>query len=162
MIRTSTPTPLSTPMSDPSRTILFPGSFDPFTRGHKSIVDRALPLADRLIIAIGHNPAKQGWLTVEQRVEAIQAIYAGDDRVEVTTYTGLTVDACRRHGAGTMLRGVRTVADFEYERALADVNRTISGIDTLLLFTLPEDASVSSSMVRELASHGHDITPFLP
>ncbi len=162
MIRTSTPKPLSTRMSDPRRTILFPGSFDPFTRGHKSLVDRVLPLADRLIIAIGHNPAKRGWLTVEERIEAIRALYAADPRVEVVTYTGLTVDACRAHGAGTMLRGVRTVADFEYERALADVNRTISGIETILLFTLPEDASVSSSVVRELASHGHDVATFLP
>lgn len=162
MIPTSTPKPCSMPMSDPARTILFPGSFDPFTRGHKSVVDRALPLADRLIIAVGVNAAKPGWLPAEERAERIRAIYAGDTRVEVVTYTGLTVDACRHYGAGMMLRGVRSLADFEYERTLADINRDIAGIETLLLFTLPEDASVSSSVVRELAANGHDVSSFMP
>lgn len=142
--------------------ILFPGSFDPFTVGHKSLVERALPLCSRLIIAIGVNPAKPGWMPVEQRMASIRALYAGEPRVEVISYTGLTVDACREHGATWMLRGVRTVADYEYERTLADVNREISGIETLVLFTLPGLGSVSSSMVRELASHGVDISRFIP
>ena len=142
--------------------ILFPGSFDPFTIGHKSLVDRALPLCGRLIIAIGHNASKPGAESVEDRIEAIRRIYRDEPRVEVTAYTGLTVDACRELGATWMLRGVRTVADFEYERNLADINRDLSGIDTLILFTLPGMASVSSSMVRELASHGHDVSRFIP
>lgn len=148
--------------TSPERTILFPGSFDPFTIGHASLVERALPLCDRLVIAIGVNPSKPGRESVEERVGRIRALYASDPRVEVITYTGLTVDACAASGAGWMLRGVRTVADYEYERNLADINRELSGIDTLILFTLPGLASVSSSMVRELASHGRDVSRFLP
>lgn len=142
--------------------ILFPGSFDPFTIGHKSLADRVLSLCGRLIIAIGHNPSKPGAESIGERIETIRHIYRDEPRVEVTAYTGLTVDACREHGATWMLRGVRTVADFEYERNLADINRELSGIDTLILFTLPGLASVSSSMVRELASHGRDVSRFIP
>lgn len=149
-------------MTSPERTILFAGSFDPFTRGHQSLVTRALPLCDRLVIALGHNSSKAGDAGVAERLESIRALYASEPRVEVVAYSGLTVDACRRYGAGWMLRGVRTVADFEYERNLADVNRAISGIETLILFTLPELAAVSSSVVRELRAYGHDVSPFLP
>ncbi|MDE5750771.1 MAG: pantetheine-phosphate adenylyltransferase [Duncaniella sp.] len=148
--------------TSPERTILFAGSFDPFTRGHQSLVSRALPLCDRLVIALGHNSSKAGDAGVSERLRAIRALYASEPRVEVVAYSGLTVDACREHGAGWMLRGVRSVADFEYERNLADVNRAISGIETLILFTLPELAAVSSSVVRELRAYGHDVSPFLP
>ena len=142
--------------------IVFPGTFDPFTTGHASLVERALPLCSRLVIALGYNPAKASADTVASRVEAVSALYAGEPRVEVRSYTGLTVDLCHQLGARWMLRGVRSVADFEYERNLADINRRIGGVETLLLFTLPELACVSSSTVRELAFHGHDIKPFLP
>ncbi|MCM1522131.1 MAG: pantetheine-phosphate adenylyltransferase [Muribaculaceae bacterium] len=147
-------------MSD--RTILFPGSFDPFTLGHKSLVDRALPLCDRLVIAIGRNAAKPGSVPVEERMERIKALYADEPRVEVMAYDGLTVDACGACGARWMLRGVRTVADYEYERTLATINHELSGIDTLILFTLPGLEAVSSSVVRELASYGKDVSRFLP
>lgn len=143
-------------------TILFPGTFDPFTIGHASLVNRALPLCDRMVIAIGYNSGKHSAESVAERVAAIAAIYADEPKVKVTSYDGLTVDACRREGAGWMLRGVRSVADYEYERNLADINRSISGIETLLLYSLPELSHISSSMVRELASHGHDISKYLP
>ena len=142
--------------------IVFPGTFDPFTVGHASLVERALPLCTRLVIALGYNPAKASADTVAERVAAISSLYASEPRVEVITYTGLTVDLCRSLGSAWMLRGVRSVADFEYERNLADLNRRIGGVETLLLFTLPELSCISSSALRELASHGRDITPFLP
>lgn len=143
-------------------TILFPGSFDPFTVGHQSLVGRILPLFDRVVIAVGVNSGKRGSAPVDERIEAIRRLYASEPKVEVTSYYGLTVDACRREGARWMLRGVRSAIDFEYERNLADINRRISGIETLLLFTLPEYAAVSSSVVRELRSYGHDVSEFLP
>lgn len=140
----------------------FAGSFDPFTIAHKSVVDRALPLFSKLVIGIGINSAKRPWQPVEERVEAIRRVYAGEPKVEVVTYDDLTVDAARRHGAKFLLRGARSVADFEYERALADINRNISGLESVLIYTLPEHAAISSSMVRELAAFGRDITPYLP
>jgi len=144
------------------RTALFPGSFDPFTIGHKSLVDRALPLFDRIVIAVGENSGKSAASSSEARVEAIKKLYRQEPKITVTAYSGLTVDVCRRVGARWMLRGVRTLADFEYEKNLADINRHISGIETVLLYTLPEYAHISSSMVRELAHFGYNIDPFLP
>ncbi len=143
-------------------TILFPGSFNPFTVGHQSLVARVLPLFDRVVIAVGVNARKDSGDETAQRVEAIRALYASEPKVSVIAYSGLTVDACEAEGARWMLRGVRSTTDFEYERNLADINRRISGIETLLLFTLPEYASVSSSMVRELRSYGRDVSEFLP
>lgn len=142
--------------------ILFPGSFNPFTIGHQSLVDRILPLFDRVVIAVGINSKKQTDNADDSRIESISALYAGEPKVKVIAYSGLTVDACREEGARWMLRGVRSVADFEYERNLADINRRISGIETLLLYTLPEYASISSSVVRELQNYGHDVSEFLP
>lgn len=143
-------------------TLLFPGTFDPFTIGHASIVERALPLCDRMVIAVGYNPSKCSAECADHRVETIASLYAGNPKVKVIAYDGLTVDACRREGAEWMLRGVRSVADYEYERNLADINRAISGIETLLLYSLPQYSYISSSMVRELASHGHDISKYIP
>lgn len=142
--------------------LLFPGTFDPFTIGHASIVERALPLCDRMVIAIGYNPSKCSADCATERVSQIAALYADNPKVKVIAYDGLTVDACRREGATWMLRGVRSVADYEYERNLADINRAISGIETILLYSLPELSYISSSMVRELASHGHDISKYIP
>lgn len=143
------------------RCVLFPGSFNPFTVGHQSIVDRALPLFDRVVIAVGVNSGKPSDDTAA-RIAAIASLYVSEPKVKVIAYDGLTVDACRREDARWMLRGVRSVADFEYERNLADINRRISGIETVLMFTLPEYAAVSSSVVRELQSYGHDVSSFLP
>lgn len=144
------------------KTALFAGSFDPFTLGHKSIADRGLEIFDRLVIGVGVNPAKQGWLPVEERLERIRSVYAGNQRVEVVSFTGLTVEAARAYGAQFLLRGVRSVADFEFERQLADINRNISGLESVLIYALPQYASLSSSAVRELASYGVDISPYIP
>lgn len=152
----------SKPSPDPRRTALFAGSFDPFTTGHASIVERALPLFDRIVIGIGRSPDKTASAAAEGRAEAIRSLYADDPRVEVAVYEGLTVNFARRCGAGWLLRGIRSVADFEAERNLADINRRISGIETLLLPALPELGFVSSSMVRELQRYGADTTEFLP
>lgn len=143
-------------------TILFPGSFDPFTVGHQSLVDRVLPLFDRVVIAVGVNSGKRSGDSAGNRIAEIERLYAGEPKVRVISYEGLTVDTCRREGAHWMLRGVRSAIDFEYERNLADINRRISGVETMLLFTLPEYAAVSSSVVRELSSYGYDVGEFLP
>ncbi|MDE5988495.1 MAG: pantetheine-phosphate adenylyltransferase [Duncaniella sp.] len=143
-------------------TILFPGSFNPFTVGHQSLVSRILPLFDRVVIAVGVNSGKETGPQTDTRVEEIRALYASEPKVSVIAYSGLTVDACEAQGARWMLRGVRSAVDFEYERNLADINRRISGIETLLLFTLPEYAAVSSSVVRELRSYGRDVSEFIP
>ena len=144
------------------RIAVFPGSFDPFTTGHKNIVDRALrSLADKVIVAVGRNCGKQGAASVEERISNIKNVYAGEPRVEVESYDGLTVDFARKAGASFLLRGVRNVKDFEYERDIADVNRRLTGIESVLLYSEPELASVSSSVVRELASYGKDVSEFL-
>ena len=144
------------------RIALFPGTFDPFTLGHHSLVRRVLTCADAVVIAIGINEKKQTYYTLEQRVEAIRTLYAGDERVKVITYSGLTVDVAQQEGASFILRGVRSVIDFEYEKGIADVNRELTGIETLLLFTEPAYAHISSSVVRELLHFGRDVCAFLP
>lgn len=142
---------------------MFPGSFDPFTTGHQSLVDRGLELFDEIVIAVGISATKPvAPEAMALRLEPIRRLYAGEPRVEITHYTGLTIDAARLHGCDFLLRGIRNTADMEYERSLADINRRISGIETVLLLTLPELSSVSSSTVRELMRYGHDVSEFLP
>ena len=142
--------------------VLFPGSFDPFTLGHADIGSRALEMFDGIVIAVGYNEQKTGWMPVEERVAAIRKLYADEPRITVERYTGLTVDFAREQGIGIIIRGVRTVADFEFEMQLADVNRQLTGIETILLPASPQLASLSSSIVRELAHFGHDVSAFLP
>ena len=144
------------------RTVLFAGTFDPFTRGHHSLVLRALAQFDKVVVAVGHNSGKQCMFSIEQRVEAIEKLYEGNAAVEVRPYNGLTIDFAREVGATALLRGVRSVKDFEYERELADINMRLSGMDTVLLVSEPGLSSVSSSVVRELISYGKDVTEFLP
>ena len=141
---------------------LFPGSFDPFTLGHKSIVDRVLPMADEVVIAIGVNAGKKSMFSLEERVAQIQKVYANEPRVKVVSYEGLTTDFAKSIGATVMVRGVRTAQDFEFERTLADVNRQLTGIETILLITEPQYSAISSSIVRELLSYGKDVKEFLP
>lgn len=146
-----------------SRSILFPGTFNPFTVGHQSLVDRILPLFDHVIIAVGTNSGKQNAATTtDQRIDTIRRLYADNPKITVTAYDGLTVDACRSHNARWILRGVRTTIDFEYERNLADINRHISGIETIILFTLPQHTAISSTIVRELQHYGRDVSEYLP
>ena len=141
---------------------LFPGSFDPFTLGHADIVKRALNLFDEVVIAVCYNENKVGWMPVEERLSTIRRLYADEPRVTVESYTGLTVDFAKKHGITAIIRGVRTTADFEYEVQLADVNRQLTGIETIFLPASPQFASLSSSIVRELAHFGRDISTFLP
>lgn len=143
-------------------TAVFPGSFDPFTVGHDAIVRRALPLFDRIIIGVGVNVRKQYLYSADKRVEDIARLYAAEPKVEVKAYSGLLVDFARQEGARFIVKGVRSVKDFEYEREQADINLKIGGLDTLLLFSEPQYQSVSSSMVRELLHFGRDVTEFLP
>ena len=142
---------------------LFAGSFNPFTIGHESIVKRTLCFADEVVIAIGINNAKENPKTeTEERIQTIRSYFTDEPRVTVLAYEGLTVDFARQVQADVMVRGVRSVKDFEYEREMADVNRKISGMETILLFSEPELSAVSSSIVRELKAHGKDISKFLP
>jgi pantetheine-phosphate adenylyltransferase len=145
------------------RTGIFVGSFNPFTIGHDSIVRRALPLFDRLVIGVvGDNVHKPDMPSAESRMQAIRDLYSDETRIEVKQYGGLAMDFAKQEGAQYIVKGVRTVGDFEYEQWQADFNRRLGGIETILLYTEPELASVSSSAVRELAHFGVDVTDFLP
>lgn len=147
---------------DIERIAFFAGTFDPFTVGHQSIVERGLRLFDRIVIGIGVNYAKVDSEDVEERVGNIRDIFGDDPRVEVEAYDELTWQAARRMGCTHLLRGVRTVADFEYERNLADANRNLSGLETVILFTLPELGYVSSTLVRDLERYGADTSDLIP
>lgn len=144
--------------------LIFPGSFDPFTRGHESVVRRALDFCDQIVIAVGYNGLKRnsGLFTAEERVKMISEFYADEPRVTVIAYTTLTTDVANELGCTHILRGVRTVIDFEYERSLADVNRHLTGIETILLFNEPAMAHITSTTVRELLSFGKDVSDFMP
>ena len=143
--------------------LIFPGSFDPFTKGHESVVRRALEFADEIVIAIGHNGLKRsGMFPVTERVQMISEFYRSEPRISVLSYTNLTTDIAHELHCTHILRGVRTVIDCEYERALADVNRHLTGIDTILLFNEPAMAHITSSTVRELLSFGKDVSDFIP
>ena len=141
---------------------LFVGSFDPFTIGHDSIVRRALPLFDHIIIGVGVNERKKSMLDAEERVRRIKRLYADEPKIEVRVYSDLTIDFARREQATYIIKGVRSVKDFEYEREQADVNRLLSGVETIFLYAEPQLSSISSSMVRELQHFGRDISEFLP
>ena len=144
------------------RTGIFVGSFDPFTTGHASVVRRVLPLFDRVVIGVGVNGSKTTMLSDAERVDAIRRIYRDEPRVSVEAYSCLTVDFAQRHDAQYVVKGVRNVRDFEYEREQADINRQIGHVETLLLVADARYASISSSMVRELLHFGRDVSEFLP
>jgi pantetheine-phosphate adenylyltransferase len=143
---------------------LFPGSFDPITIAHVDIVKRALPLFDKVVIGIGLNSSKQSFLQPEQRKEIVEAIFKGSEhQVEVHTYEGLTVDFARKIGANYMVRGVRTAADFEYERAISQINKTMMPeIETIVLLSKPEYSAISSTIVRDILRNNGDISQFVP
>ena len=141
---------------------IFPGSFDPCTVGHASIVERGLPMFDRIVIGVGVNDSKRSLLTPEERVEAIRKLYEEEPRIKVVSYNDLTVDLVRREGAQFILRGLRSVKDFEYERDIAAMNNRLSGVETVLLFTEAHYSDISSSVVRELIAFGKDVSEFLP
>ncbi len=144
------------------RIALFPGTFDPFTTGHESLVKRGLTLMDEIVIAIGINDSKKSFFTFEKRLQMISDLYADNPRVRVESYNTLTVDFATKIGAKYILRGIRSVIDFEYEKSIADMNRTISEIETFVLFTEPALTHISSTLVRQLLQYGHDVSEFIP
>lgn len=145
------------------KTALFAGTFRPFTIGHADIVERALKVFDRVVICVGMNLEKSGSEgDVESRLEAIRIIYASRSEVEVIARGGLTVDVAREVGADALVRGVRSTKDYEYERDMVDANRSISGIETVIMVARPELAFISSSLVRELQAYGRDVSEYLP
>lgn len=141
---------------------IFPGTFDPFTIGHESLIRRGLSVVDEIVVSIGVNDAKKSYFSLEKRIRMIDDLYQSDSRVSVTSYDCLTVDFARQIGADFIIRGIRSINDFEYEKTIADMNRNISGIETLVLFTEPEYTHISSTIVRELLRYGHDIKNFVP
>lgn len=141
---------------------MFQGSFDPFTRGHESIVRRALPLFDEIVVAVVSNIAKKPFMSLDNRLEFIKQVFKDEPRVRVVASDGLTVDVAREVGATCLLRGVRMIQDFENEMHMAEINRRLSGIETVLLYTLPEFSHISSTIVRELYNYNQDVSDYLP
>jgi pantetheine-phosphate adenylyltransferase len=142
---------------------VFPGSFDPFTIGHEGIVKRALSLFDEIIIAVGANALKKSYYSLETREKMISKVFQGEPRVKVDHYEGLTVDYCKTNGAKYILRGLRTAADFEFERAIAQVNKAMaSDIESVFLLTIPEHTPINSSIVRDIIRSGGDASRFVP
>jgi pantetheine-phosphate adenylyltransferase len=145
------------------RIALFPGTFDPITIGHLDIIDRAMPLFDKLIIGIGRNANKTAMFSEEIRLQWVHEIYKNDPRVSAMIYEGLTIECCQKAGANFIIRGIRYVNDFEYEKAIADMNRSLDPeIETVFLTCLPQYTSVASTLVRDVIRNGGDATPFLP
>ncbi|MDR0575321.1 MAG: pantetheine-phosphate adenylyltransferase [Tannerella sp.] len=141
---------------------LFSGTFDPFTIGHYALVKRALCVADEIIIAVGINSGKKTFFSLEERMENIKNIYVKEKRVKIKSYDTLTIDFAKKSGVDFILRGIRNISDFEYEKNMADINYKLSGIETVFLFSEPEYGYVSSSLVRELINHKKDISNLIP
>ena len=142
---------------------LFPGSFDPITIAHVDILKRALPLFDKIVVGIGLNSSKQNFLSAEKREEMVRTIFADNNNVDVQLYEGLTVDFCRKINAKYMVRGIRSASDFEYERAIAQINQTMMpDVETILLLSKPEYSAISSTIVRDILRNNGDVSPFVP
>ena len=144
------------------RRAIFPGTFDPFTIGHASVVNRALTFIDEIIISIGVNENKNTYFPLVKREAMIRNYYRNEPRVSVQSYNCLTIDFAKQADANLIIRGIRSVKDFEYEETIADINRKLTGIETILLFTEPELTCISSTTVRELLQYGKDISMFIP
>lgn len=146
-----------------NRTAVFPGSFDPFTIGHESVVRRSFALFDKIVIAIGYNTNKQGIFPLDKRLDFIREVFKNDYQVKVDSYTGLTVDYCKEMNAQFLLRGLRTSADFEYERAIAQVNKMMNkNIESVFILTTPEHTPINSSIVRDIIRHGGNAGHLMP
>ncbi len=142
---------------------VFPGSFDPFTVGHEALVLRALSIFDRVVVAVGQNAAKKSLFSLENRLAMISQVFKEEARVEVVSYEGLTVDFCHKLGAKFLLRGLRTSADFEYERAIGQVNKQLMPhIESVFLLTAPEHTPINSTIVRDIIMNGGDASKFVP
>ncbi len=147
----------------PSRICLFPGTFDPVTLGHVDIINRAIPLFDKIYVGIGINSSKSPMFSAEQRMQWFKEIYKDEPKVESVVYDGLTVNYCKLINANFILRGIRYVSDFEYEKTIADANRTLDPhIETIFLTGEPKYTSVASTIVRDIIRNGGDASPFLP
>jgi len=146
-----------------NRIAVFPGSFDPMTTGHESIIQRALPLFDKITIAIGINSTKECYFPLETRKQWIEKIFKGEKKVEVKTYKGLTIDFCKEEKANYILRGLRTSSDFEFERVIAQMNRAMnSSIETIFILSSPELSAITSTIVRDIIRYGGDAGKFVP
>nr|MBC7612890.1 pantetheine-phosphate adenylyltransferase [Pseudopedobacter sp.] len=142
---------------------LFPGSFDPITKAHVDILKRSMPLFDKVYVGIGVNSTKQSLLSVDKRLEMISAVFEGEDKLEMVTYEGLTVNFCKKIGALYMIRGIRTVSDFEYEKAIAQMNHAlIPEIESIFILSKPGYSSISSTIVRDILRYGGDVSQFVP
>lgn len=145
------------------RIAVFPGSFDPITKGHENILLRAIPLFDEVIIAIGINSAKQSMFTLEQRTQWIQQVFSGEPKVRVETYTGLTINFCKQVGANYILRGLRTSTDFEFENLIAQNNKVMApGIESVFMIPMTEYSAINSTVVRDIVRNGGNPAPFVP
>lgn len=145
------------------RRAVFPGSFDPITRGHENIILRSLPLFDEIIVAIGINMEKKSFFELSDRIKWIEQVFAAYPQVRVDSFTGLTVDYCKKMDATFILRGLRTAADFEFERTIGQINKKLnSGLETIFLLTTPDFTSINSSIVRDVYKHGGDVSIFIP
>ena len=140
---------------------VFPGSFDPFTKGHEDIVRRILPLYDEVVVAIGINTNKKSMFTLESRLNHIRSIFEEEPKVVIETYEGLTTDFCEQKGAGSLIRGIRNSIDSEYEKSIAQMNKDLSGIETVFLMTAPEFSAINSSIVREIKKNNGDVSAFV-
>lgn len=146
-----------------NKVAIFPGSFDPFTVGHESVVKRAISMFDKIVIMIGYNANKQSFFPIEKRLKWINQVFKNETKIEVQIHEGLTVDFCKEVGAKYILRGLRTSSDFEYERAIAQINKKMHPeIETVFLLTLPEHTPVNATIIRDIVSHGGDASMFLP
>lgn len=145
------------------RIAIFPGSFDPITKGHENILHRALPLFDEIIVAIGKNSSKQNYFSLEQREAWIKQVFANEPKVKVETYTGLTIEFCKKMNAQFILRGLRTSADFEFEKAIAQNNKVMApGIETIFILPVPELSAINSTIVRDIIRNNGDASQFVP
>ena len=146
-----------------SKIAVFPGSFSPFTVGHQSVVDRALLLFDKIIIAIGINSEKNEFFSIEERMKWIESVYDKNEKIEIKRYEGLTVDFCENEGANFILRGLRDSHDFKFEKNIAQMNKDLnSKIETIFIITPPEMSHISSSLIRDIIKNGGDVSQFLP
>jgi pantetheine-phosphate adenylyltransferase len=144
------------------RIAVFPGSFDPIHNGHVDIVHRLLPLFDKVIVAIGINQDKKYLFPLEKRMEWLKIVFGNETNIEITNYTGLTVDFCRKHHASFIIRGLRTGADFEFEKAIAQMNKSQGGIETVFIISTPENSAITSTILRDIIKNGGNVSALVP
>ncbi|MBT3571601.1 MAG: pantetheine-phosphate adenylyltransferase [Flavobacteriales bacterium] len=146
-----------------TRIAIFPGSFSPFTVGHQSVVDRALPLFDKIIISIGINSEKNQYFSIEERLQWIKDVYGNNPKIEIKFYEGLTVDFCKKENANYILRGLRDSHDFKFEKGIAQMNKDLNKeVETIFIITPPEISHISSSIIRDIIKNGGDVSKFIP